>query len=103
MLESRGAEMADAITRTSNTSNGDAEREVTASVDRLIYYAGWADKYAQIVGNTRRIRDPAFRAQRSDVFDLIHPAYAQCRVIDSAGIGVASCGDTVSRSGLLIR
>ena len=60
MLEARGAEMADAIAVASDVSRGDAEKEVAASVDRLIYYAGWADKYAQVVGNTNPVAGPFF-------------------------------------------
>ena len=60
MLESRGAEMANAISDASSISHGDAEREVGATVDRLIYYAGWADKYAQVIGNTNGVAGPFF-------------------------------------------
>lgn len=60
MLESRAEEMAAAITRASDTSSRDGEKEVAASVDRLIYYAGWADKYAQVVGNTNPVAGPFF-------------------------------------------
>lgn len=60
MLESRSDEMADAIARSGGTSRGDAEKEVAASVDRLIYYAGWADKYAQVLGNTNPVAGPFF-------------------------------------------
>ncbi|MBA3404584.1 MAG: aldehyde dehydrogenase family protein, partial [Gemmatimonadaceae bacterium] len=60
MLESRAEEMAEAISRTGGSSRGDAEKEVAASVDRLIYYAGWADKYAQVVGNTNPVAGPFF-------------------------------------------
>lgn len=60
MLEARGAEMADAIALSGGTSRRDAEKEVAASVDRLIYYAGWADKYAQVVGNTNPVAGPFF-------------------------------------------
>src|SRR3954467_11472522 len=41
MLESRSDEMAAAITRSGDSSKRDAEKEVAATVDRLIYYAGW--------------------------------------------------------------
>lgn len=60
MLESRSEEMAEAIARSGGTSKGDAEKEVLASVDRLIYYAGWADKYAQVLGNTNPVAGPFF-------------------------------------------
>jgi acyl-CoA reductase-like NAD-dependent aldehyde dehydrogenase len=59
MLEARAPEMADALT-VGGTSRGDADKEVAASVDRLIYYAGWADKYAQVVGNTNPVAGPFF-------------------------------------------
>ena len=60
MLESRMPEMVDAITVASDISKSDAEKEVAASIDRLIYYAGWADKYAQVVGNTNPVAGPFF-------------------------------------------
>jgi acyl-CoA reductase-like NAD-dependent aldehyde dehydrogenase len=60
MLESRADEMAEAIVKPSDRSKGSAEKEVAASVDRLIYYAGWADKYAQVVGNTNPVAGPFF-------------------------------------------
>jgi acyl-CoA reductase-like NAD-dependent aldehyde dehydrogenase len=59
MLEARAPEMADALT-VGGTSKGNAEKEVAATVDRLIYYAGWADKYAQVVGNTNPVAGPFF-------------------------------------------
>jgi aldehyde dehydrogenase (NAD+) len=59
MLEARSLEMAEAL-GVSGISRDDAEKEVAASVDRLIYYAGWADKYAQVVGNTNPVAGPFF-------------------------------------------
>ncbi len=59
MLEARAPEMVEALT-VGGTSRGDAEKEVLASVDRLIYYAGWADKYAQVIGNTNPVAGPFF-------------------------------------------
>src|SRR4029079_3352298 len=43
MLEARTPEMVDAITL-HGASRTDAEKEIAASVDRLIHYAGWTDK-----------------------------------------------------------
>ena len=59
MLEARAPEMAEALT-VGGMSKGNAEKEVAATVDRLIYYAGWADKYAQVVGNTNPVAGPFF-------------------------------------------
>jgi len=60
MLEGRVDEMVNAITVASDISKGDAEKEIDASIDRLIYYAGWADKYAQVIGNTNPVAGPFF-------------------------------------------
>ncbi|MBA2688665.1 MAG: aldehyde dehydrogenase family protein [Gemmatimonadaceae bacterium] len=60
MLEARSTEMCGAIVRTTGDSKANAEREVSATVDRLIYYAGWADKYEQILGNTNAVAGPFF-------------------------------------------
>jgi acyl-CoA reductase-like NAD-dependent aldehyde dehydrogenase len=37
-----------------------AQTEVAASVDRLVWYAGWADKFAQIYGNLNPVAGPFF-------------------------------------------
>jgi acyl-CoA reductase-like NAD-dependent aldehyde dehydrogenase len=37
-----------------------AESEVAASVDRLVWYAGWADKFTQIYGNLNPVAGPFF-------------------------------------------
>ena len=64
MLESRSAELAEglgkAAGREQNAEVGGAEREVAASVDRIIYYAGWADKFAQVLGCTNPVSGPYF-------------------------------------------
>jgi acyl-CoA reductase-like NAD-dependent aldehyde dehydrogenase len=60
MLEGRTEEMAEAIARSGDSSKKDGEREVAATVDRLIYYAGWADKYEQVLGNTNPVSGPFF-------------------------------------------
>ncbi len=59
MLEARSAEMAQAIVL-GGGSLATANREVSAAVDRLIYYAGWADKYEQVLGNVNPVASPHF-------------------------------------------
>jgi acyl-CoA reductase-like NAD-dependent aldehyde dehydrogenase len=41
-------------------STGDAEKEVCASVDRLVYYAGWCDKYQQVSGTVNPVASSHF-------------------------------------------
>jgi acyl-CoA reductase-like NAD-dependent aldehyde dehydrogenase len=37
-----------------------ARREVTAAIDRLVYYAGWTDKFAQILGSVNPVASSHF-------------------------------------------
>ena len=37
-----------------------SEAEVDAAIDRWVHYAGWADKYAQVVGGTNSVAGPYF-------------------------------------------
>lgn len=60
MLEARSAEVATAIAQTAGAADEDARADVSAAVDRLIYYAGWADKYEQVLGNTNPVGGPFF-------------------------------------------
>ncbi|HTL69104.1 MAG TPA: aldehyde dehydrogenase family protein [Lacunisphaera sp.] len=59
MLEARKADMADALA-VGGATKAAAAREITATIDRLIYYAGWADKYEQVLGNVNPVASPHF-------------------------------------------
>lgn len=71
MLESRSAEMADALVISGAASKSAASKEVAASVDRLIYYAGWADKYEQVLGNTNPVAGPFFNFTVAEPMGII--------------------------------
>ena len=60
MLESRTDEMSAALRQFTGDAAESAEREVALTVDRLVHYAGWADKYAQVVGSTNPVAGPYF-------------------------------------------
>lgn len=47
MLEGRKAQFIDELLQ-QDSSKGKAEKEVNLAIDRLIYYAGWCDKYQQV-------------------------------------------------------
>ena len=59
MLEARSAEMAATLVRF-GAARAAAAREVAASVDRLVHYAGWADKYEQVLGGVNPVASPHF-------------------------------------------
>src|SRR2546423_1758987 len=60
MLESRSGEIAESLVISGAATKAAAAKEVSAGVDRLIYYAGWSDKYEQVLGNTNPVAGPFF-------------------------------------------
>jgi acyl-CoA reductase-like NAD-dependent aldehyde dehydrogenase len=59
MMEGRAAQLADEL-RVLGTDGEAATREVTASIDRWVWYAGWADKIAPIAGTVNPVAGPYF-------------------------------------------
>src|ERR1700751_28864 len=55
----RVAEMLEARTREFADLTGD-DAEVHAAVDRFVWYAGWADKLAQVLGSANPVAGPYF-------------------------------------------
>jgi acyl-CoA reductase-like NAD-dependent aldehyde dehydrogenase len=60
VLEGRRAQLADEVQRGEGLARRQAEAAVDASVDRLVWYAGWADKIAQVTGGTNPVAAPYF-------------------------------------------
>lgn len=60
MIESRAGEMAERIAQGSGCSAADALAETHAAIDRLIYFAGWCDKYPQVLGAANPVSGPFF-------------------------------------------
>jgi len=55
------AEMSAAeVAATEGGSSAAALAQVDAAIDRWVYYAGWTDKYAQVVGGTNPVAGPYF-------------------------------------------
>ncbi len=59
MLESRSAELAAALTLGGATQAA-AAKEVATTIDRIVHYAGWCDKYEQLLGNVNPVASPHF-------------------------------------------
>ncbi len=60
MLEGRAAQFVDEIQKSTGVSAKDATTEVNAAIDLLVWYAGWTDKYAQVVGGANPVAGPFF-------------------------------------------
>ena len=59
MLEPRTAELVNALTLGGATV-AEAKKEVAATIDRIVHYAGWTDKFEQILGNVNPVALPHF-------------------------------------------
>jgi len=67
MLEGRKEQfIAELILQGETKSN--AQKEVEASIDRLVYYAGWSDKYQQLFSSVNPVSSPHFN------FSNVEPA-----------------------------
>ena len=60
MLEERSAEFVDAIRRSTGAAAAPAKREVATAVDRLVHFAGWADKLGAVLGTVNPVAAPYF-------------------------------------------
>lgn len=59
MLERRSGELVDELVR-SGINLQKARQEVTAGIDRLVYFAGWTDKYVQLFGAVNPVASSHF-------------------------------------------
>jgi acyl-CoA reductase-like NAD-dependent aldehyde dehydrogenase len=57
MMEGKRAELAEAIACV-GVAPRSAAQEVEVAVDRVVHYAGWADKYAQVLGCSNPVSGP---------------------------------------------
>ena len=98
MLEARTADMTDALTLGGMTSAAAARREIAAAVDRLIYYAGWADKYEQVLGSVNPVAAPYFNftvTEPMGIVGVIAPEEAPLLGLVSLVAPVIVSGNTV--------
>ena len=59
MLEGRKAQFIEELIKQDSTA-AQAEKEVNSSIDRLIYYAGWCDKFQQLFGSVNPVASSHF-------------------------------------------
>ena len=60
LLQGREAQFRDEIVKNEGASLTDAERAVSEAIDRWVWYAGWPDKVAQVVGAANPVAGPYF-------------------------------------------
>lgn len=97
MLEARQADMADALA-VGGATKAAARREIAATIDRLIYYAGWADKYAQLLGSVNPVAAPYFNftvTEPMGIVGVIAPDEAPLLALVSLVAPVITSGNSV--------
>ncbi len=97
MIEARKADMADAL-MVGGAPKAAAMKETTAAIDRLIYYAGWADKYEQVLGNVNPVASPHFNftvTEPTGIVGVIAPDGAPLLALISLVAPVITSGNTV--------
>jgi acyl-CoA reductase-like NAD-dependent aldehyde dehydrogenase len=60
MMQGRAAELVHEISRSQNVPHETSRREVAATIDRLVHYAGWTDKFSQVFGTVNPVATPHF-------------------------------------------
>lgn len=60
MLEGRRASFVDAVCQAEGLTAAVASSVVGQAIDRLVWYAGWADKLAQVAGSANPVAGPYF-------------------------------------------
>ncbi len=60
VMEDRRPQFVQAVVQSEGLTAARAERVVDAAVDRLVWYAGWADKITQVIGNANPVAGPFF-------------------------------------------
>lgn len=70
MLETRSAQFIYELEQMGSSSD-DARKEVETAVDRLIYYAGWCDKYTQVFSSVNPVASSHFNFSSMEPMGVI--------------------------------
>ncbi|AYY14419.1 aldehyde dehydrogenase family protein [Actinobacteria bacterium YIM 96077] len=60
MMEGRRAQFVDEVGSSEGLGRSRAEKVVDEAIDRWVWYAGWSDKIAQVVGSSNPVAGPYF-------------------------------------------
>jgi acyl-CoA reductase-like NAD-dependent aldehyde dehydrogenase len=60
VMEDRRPQFVQAVVQSEGLGSAKAERVVDEAIDRLVWYAGWADKITQVVGGANPVAGPFF-------------------------------------------
>ena len=71
MMEARRAELVERVREGQDLSASEAEREVGASIDRTVWYAGWCDKYNALLSTRNPVGGPHFNFSTAEPMGVV--------------------------------
>jgi acyl-CoA reductase-like NAD-dependent aldehyde dehydrogenase len=97
-MEDRRPQFVEALRQGEDSTAAAAGRALDASIDRLVWYAGWADKMAQVVGNANPVAGPFFNLSTPEptgVVAVVAPQESSLLGLVSVVAPVIVSGNTV--------
>jgi acyl-CoA reductase-like NAD-dependent aldehyde dehydrogenase len=98
VMEDRRPQFVDAVRQGEGGTAANARKVLDAAIDRLVWYAGWADKLAQVVGNANPVAGPFFNLSTPEptgVVAVLAPAESSLLGLVSVVAPVIISGNTV--------
>ena len=71
VMEDRRPQFVDAVVKSEGLTPARSARVVDESIDRLVWYAGWADKIGQVVGNANPVAGPYFNLSSPEATGVV--------------------------------
>jgi acyl-CoA reductase-like NAD-dependent aldehyde dehydrogenase len=98
LMEDRRPQFVEAVRQGEGGTAPAAGKVLDAAIDRLVWYAGWADKLAQVVGNANPVAGPFFNLSTPEptgVVAVVAPAGSSLLGLVSVVAPVIVTGNTV--------
>ena len=86
LMEGRRSQFVDEVMRGEGLTRPQAEKVVSAAIDRWVWYAGWTDKVAQVAGNANPVAGPYFNLSAPEPTGVVAVLAPQ----DSSLLGLVS-------------
>ena len=86
IMEDRRPQFVQALQQSEGLSTARANAALDAAIDRLVWYAGWADKLTQVVGNANPVAGPFFNLSTPEPTGVVAVLAPQ----DSSLLGLVS-------------
>lgn len=95
VMEGRRAQFEQAVAAGEGVSTAKAAGQVSAAIDRWVWYAGWTDKIAQVAGNANPVAGPYFNLSTPEPTGVVAAIAPQ----DSSLLGLVSVVAPIVASG----